>query len=475
MILTAQVSMLLYNHQFIFVTYMRAYTINIVAIDRTHHGIHPRADIVDLEAQLTAETARCNELRLSGAPLDESRKTLPELKKALALVAWRARRGRTRRRRKTCFTTFGGACLDTPVFERKDVLTDKYGEDAKLIFDLMDQGGEQLALRYDHTVPLARYLAMNDDTVTQSKLWQIGKGRMREFMQAVFDISGTWDPMIPDTELLSLLSTILSRLDVGEFTIKLNHRKILDGIFEVCSVPSAKIHSISSAVDKMDKLPWSEVKKEMMEEKGLDGAIADEIGEYVKHKGGPELLAQLEADATLTANKSTKQGLSDMTILFTLLEAYTFIDKISFDLSLARGLDYYTGIIYEAIVEASAPPTEPTKRKSTTPDNDEKEIDESQVAVGSIAAGGRYDGLVGAFLAGAAGADPASKEGRKAMGPRGGVPCVGVSIGRDSRGGWTKETMVFVLSAGDGLLKERVGLVSELRAVGIKVRLVTGE
>ena len=97
---------------------------------------------------------------------------------------------------KDCFTTYGGACLDTPVFERKDVLTDKYGEDAKLIFDLQDQGGEQLALRYDHTVPLARYLAMLGGTTTQHKLWQIGKvyrrdnpvmskGRMREFMQAV--------------------------------------------------------------------------------------------------------------------------------------------------------------------------------------------------------------------------------------------------------------------------------------------------
>ena len=98
---------------------------------------------------------------------------------------------------KDCFTTFGGACLDTPVFERKDILTDKYGEDAKLIFDLMDQGGEQLALRYDHTVPLARYLAMMGGTTTQSKLWQGGKGyrrdnpvmskgRMREFLQAVW-------------------------------------------------------------------------------------------------------------------------------------------------------------------------------------------------------------------------------------------------------------------------------------------------
>lgn len=97
---------------------------------------------------------------------------------------------------KDVFTTFGGGQLDTPVFERKEVLTDKYGEDAKLIFDLMDQGGEQLSLRYDHTVPLARYLAMTLASTPQSKIWQVGKvyrrdnpvmskGRMREFSQAV--------------------------------------------------------------------------------------------------------------------------------------------------------------------------------------------------------------------------------------------------------------------------------------------------
>ena len=97
---------------------------------------------------------------------------------------------------KECFALYGGAQLDTPVFERKDILAGKYGEDAKLIFDLEDQGGEQLALRYDHTVPLARYLAMGGVTNTQSKLWQVGKvyrrdspvmskGRMREFSQAV--------------------------------------------------------------------------------------------------------------------------------------------------------------------------------------------------------------------------------------------------------------------------------------------------
>ncbi|KAH8992394.1 histidine-tRNA ligase [Lactarius akahatsu] len=474
-----------------------------------------------LNAELAQQTELFNRLRIDNsdpAALEESRRRLGEIKRELAALKPGGKDAKKKERLllktpkgtrdygpgemfcrdyverivKECFVLYGGAQLDTPVFERKDILAGKYGEDAKLIFDLEDQGGEQLALRYDHTVPLARYLAMGGVTNTQSKLWQVGKvyrrdnpvmskGRMREFSQADFDISGQWDTMIPDAELLSLLCTILTRLEVGEFTVKVNHRKILDGIFEVCGVPPEKIRPISSAVDKLDKLPWSDVRKEMIGEKGLDAASADKIGEYVKHKGGRPLLDQLLADATLTANAKAKQGLDEIGTLFTFLDAYKITDKILFDLSLARGLDYYTGLIYEAIVEASAPPgltaTEkpdpapavPKKksRKSGGADEDE-EIDESQVGVGSIAAGGRYDDLVGMFTA------AASSDGKKGAG----LPCIGVSIGLDrifallwpkwvERGMRSKEVFAYVLAAGDGLLPERMALVQELRAQGI--------
>ncbi|KAI9455934.1 histidine-tRNA ligase [Lactarius psammicola] len=474
-----------------------------------------------LNAELAQQTELFNRLRIDNsdpAALEESRRRLGEIKRELAALKPGGKDAKKKERLllktpkgtrdygpgemfcrdyverivKECFVLYGGAQLDTPVFERKDILAGKYGEDAKLIFDLEDQGGEQLALRYDHTVPLARYLAMGGATNTQSKLWQVGKvyrrdnpvmskGRMREFSQADFDISGLWDTMIPDAELLSLLCTILSRLEVGEFTIKVNHRKILDGIFEVCGVPPEKIRPISSAVDKLDKLPWSDVRKEMIDEKGLDSASADKIGEYVKHKGGRPLLDQLLADATLTANAKAKQGLNEMGTLFTFLDAYKIADKVLFDLSLARGLDYYTGLIYEAIVEASAPPglkaTEnpdpapaaPKKKSKKSGADEDEEIDESQVGVGSIAAGGRYDDLVGMFTAAAAGGD-----GKKGAG----LPCVGVSIGLDrifallwpkwvERGMRSKEVFAYVLAAGDGLLPERMALVQELRAQGI--------
>ncbi|KAI9444609.1 histidine-tRNA ligase [Lactarius indigo] len=472
-------------------------------------------------AELAQQTELFNRLRIDNsdpAALEESRRRLGEIKRELAALKPGGKDAKKKERLllktpkgtrdygpgemfcrdyverivKECFVLYGGAQLDTPVFERKDILAGKYGEDAKLIFDLEDQGGEQLALRYDHTVPLARYLAMGGVTNTQSKLWQVGKvyrrdnpvmskGRMREFSQADFDISGQWDTMIPDAELLSLLCTILTRLEVGEFTIKVNHRKILDGIFEVCGVPPEKIRPISSAVDKLDKLPWPDVRKEMINEKGLDAASADKIGEYVKHKGGRTLLDQLLADATLTANAKAKQGLDEMGTLFTFLDAYKIADKISFDLSLARGLDYYTGLIYEAIVEASAPPglktTEnpdpaptaaPKKKSKKSGADEDEEIDESQVGVGSIAAGGRYDDLVGMFTAAASG------DGKKGAG----LPCIGVSIGLDrifallwpkwvERGMRSKEVFAYVLAAGDGLLPERMALVQELRRQGI--------
>ena len=153
-------------------------------------------------------------------------------------------------------------------------------------------------------------------------------------------------------------------------------------------------------------------------------------------------------------------------------------------MSLARGLDYYTGIIYEAVVAASAPPgltanatsepseatPKPKKKAKKANGDEEEEIDENSVGVGSIAAGGRYDNLVGSLISAASG------EGKK----NAGVPCVGVSIGLDrifailypkwvESGRRQKEVLAYVMAAGDGLLEERVSLVTELREAGIKV------
>ena len=124
-------------------------------------------------------------------------------------------------------------------------------------------------------------------------------------------------------------------------------------MFQVCGVPEEKIRSISSAVDKLDKMSWQDVKREMVQEKGLEEQVADRIGEYVKLKGGMDLVDQLLANETLTGNQTALEGIKDMQTLFVYLDLFGIMDKVSFDLSLARGLDYYTGVIYEAIFKAT--------------------------------------------------------------------------------------------------------------------------
>ncbi|KNC79393.1 histidyl-tRNA synthetase, cytoplasmic [Sphaeroforma arctica JP610] len=348
------------------------------------------------------------------------------------------------------FKRHGAEAIDTPVFELRDTLMGKYGEDTKLIYDLKDQGGEICSLRYDLTVPFARYLAMNK--TKQMKRYHIAKvyrrdtpamskGRYREFYQCDFDVAGEYESMMPDAECMRIACEILSSLDIGEFVIKVNNRKILDGLFETCGVPEADFRPICSAVDKLDKMSWADVKKEMVEEKGLPEENADLIEPFVKMKGrGQENFALIKAlrETSLKDNARAMEGLKDMETFCEYLELYGVLDHIQLDMSLARGLDYYTGVIYEAVVV------------------------EGQV--GSIAGGGRYDGLVGMF-------DPKGKQ----------VPCVGISIGverifavlaekakNNPNKQRTTETQVLVVSGQKDFLKPRMKLLAELWDAGVK-------
>ncbi|XP_018417415.1 PREDICTED: histidine--tRNA ligase, cytoplasmic-like isoform X6 [Nanorana parkeri] len=272
-----------------------------------------------------------------------------------------------------------------------------------------------------------------------------------------FDIAGQYDPMIPDAECLKIVHEILSELELGVFSIKVNDRRILDGMFAVCGVPDSKFRTICSTVDKLDKTPWEEVKNEMVGEKGLAPEAADLIGEYVQNNGGLDLIERLLKDPKLSQSKLALEGLNDMKTLFEYLQLFGVTDKISFDLSLARGLDYYTGVIYEAVLLQNQ--AESQQQNNHT---------EESVSVGSVAGGGRYDGLVGMF-------DP---KGRK-------VPCVGVSIGierifsimeQKAEALETKirttETQVLVAAAQKKLLEERMKLIAELWNAGIKAEML---
>ena len=269
----------------------------------------------------------------------------------------------------------------------------------------------------------------------------IARGRLREFYQCDFDIAGVCDPMIPDAEILRIIVEVFEALEL-EITIKLNHRQILDGLFTIAGVPKEKIRLISSAVDKLDKATWTDVKKEMVEEKGLSEEVADRVGEYVRRSGDMrEMLELLKSDRGLFADENVSAGLDDMILLVSYLEAMDVANKVSFDLSLARGLDYYSGLIYEVIL------------KSTNQSSQ----------VGSVAAGGRYDGLVGMY-----GKHP--------------IPCVGISFGVDriftvlnarrkkSSSELAHEVDVYVMAFGgkDGLLLERMAVARQLWDAGIR-------
>lgn len=351
---------------------------------------------------------------------------------------------------KEAFKRHGAVTIDTPVFELRETLMGKYGEDSKLIYDLQDQGGELCSLRYDLTVPFARYLAMNK--VQAMRRFHIGKvyrrdnpattrGRFREFMQCDFDIAGTHDTMVADAECLSILCGVLAEVAIGDFRVKLNHRKLLDGVFAICGVPAEKFCPICSAVDKLDKLSWDEVRKEMVETKGLAPDVADRIKEFVLQKGpAKELLRSLREAGKCAPSPVAVEALNELELLFSYTDAFGITDRISFDMSLVRGLDYYTGVVFEAVLVGGC-------------------------EVGSIAGGGRYDNLVGMF-------------GNEK------IPAVGFSIGLErlftiaegiaAKAGQTRETEteVFVLSAVKNSLPERMRICSELWAAGFKAEFL---
>lgn len=354
---------------------------------------------------------------------------------------------------KSVFKKHGAVEIDTPVFELKETLMGKYGEESKLIYDLEDQGGELLSLRYDLTVPFARYVALHNFPSIKrfhiAKVYrrdnpQMNKGRFREFYQCDFDIAGTYGLMIPDAEVLKVLIEILTNLNIGNFVVKLNHRKFLDAMVDLSGCEKRKFKAICSSVDKLDKEPWEKVREELINMKGLTTEMTDKLEKFVKLVGKPrELLQKLKDEAIFQGHKEGEETIKEMDTLFTYLEAYNCLDKISFDFSLARGLDYYTGLIYEAVLT----------------DTDR---------VGSIAGGGRYDGLVGMF---------SSKP----------VPSVGVSIGIERvfaileekcKEDYTvrpTETQIFIAQLGKNLIEERMKILNELWAQGIKAETLYQE
>ncbi len=288
------------------------------------------------------------------------------------------------------FSSFGFLPIESPHIERMEVLTGKgAGSDEVLrqIFEVTNKGGTpgELALRFDLTVPLARFVAKHiDELGVPFKRYAIGsvfrgerpaKGRFREFVQCDFDTIGT-ESVLADAETAQVIHAALAAAGVPDFTITLNHRKILDGFLEREGL-SGKQRPVLRALDKLAKIGRAAVTEELMRDEagGTAGLSAEKAASVLafaeSSRGGVEILDQ--ARSTLETSPGALLGITSLKTVVDLLEAALVPrENIAIDLGLARGLDYYTGIVFE-----------------TTINGWEK--------FGSIASGGRYDNLASLF------------------------------------------------------------------------------
>lgn len=279
---------------------------------------------------------------------------------------------------RTVFELYGYAPLETPVVERMDVLTAKFaaGETAdvmKEIFQVSDQGDRELGLRYDHTVPLCRYVAMNPNVKLPFKRYSIGKvyrdgpiklGRYREFWQADADIIGVPSPLA-DCEGVMVAAEVFRRLEL-DVVIKVGSREILNDLMAHVGLDQKHWSQATISLDKLAKIGEKEVLKEMTEA-GVPADSAKALLEVVSLEGSNE-----EKLEQLSAVLGEQESLIKMAEI---LELLSHLDVVEFDPTLARGLQYYTGFIYECFLR------------------------DSQIT-SSLIGSGRYDEMIGQFLDG---------------------------------------------------------------------------
>lgn len=300
---------------------------------------------------------------------------------------------------KSVFKKYGFQPIETPTMENLSTLMGKYGEEGdKLLFKVLNSGDflskakddtlaakdsikitnqiSEKGLRYDLTVPFARFVVQHRNEITfPFKRYQIQpvwradrpqKGRYREFYQCDVDVVGS-DSLINELELLQIVDDVFSLLDINVL-IKLNNRKILSGIAEIIN-QSDKIVDITVAIDKLDKIGLEKVNEEL-QSKGIPEEAIQKIQPIILLSGtNSEKLEKLKE--VLAESEIGLKGVEELETVFNYLEAVSVKTEIELDLTLARGLNYYTG----AIIEVKA----------------------KDVEIGSISGGGRYDDLTGVF------------------------------------------------------------------------------
>jgi histidyl-tRNA synthetase len=277
------------------------------------------------------------------------------------------------------FESHGFEPLDTPALEYLETLTGKLGEDEKLIYRFQDQGERWVGLRYDLTIPLARVVAMHQNDLVlpfkryhMAPVWRADRpqrGRYREFWQCDIDSVGSRH-MAADAEIIQIVGEALDELGFRDFDTMLNHRLVLSSLARYAGVPEEQAGSIHRAVDKLDKIGPDGVREEMRRS-GIPTEAADAVLGLVTAEGdNAAILAELRE--RFRDLPEAMRGVDDLaTLLAILRESGVKEGRVKLALHLARGLDYYTGPVHETTV------VEPK--------------------IGSLAGGGRYDGLVGVF------------------------------------------------------------------------------
>lgn len=302
------------------------------------------------------------------------------------------------------FEKFGYQPLETPSMENLSVLTGKYGDEGdQLLFKILNNGLSdpkniekakaafenviqdrndpnltERALRYDLTVPFARYVVMNQHEITFpfrryqiQPVWRADrpqKGRYREFFQCDADVIGT-ESLICEAEIVLMITEVFKKLKLNDYVIKINNRKILTGITEAIGA-AGKEADFCVAIDKLDKIGTEGVFNELSE-RGFSGSAIEKLKPLLALQENKQT-TPAALDAFLESSEAGKKGINELREVFSLIESFGVKDvKIELDLTLARGLSYYTGAIFE--------------------------VKPTSVQMGSISGGGRYDDLTGVF------------------------------------------------------------------------------
>ncbi len=343
------------------------------------------------------------------------------------------------------FESFGFEPLDTPCLEYAETLEGKYGEDGeKLIYKFEDRGGRNVALRYDLTIPLCRVISAHPELAKPFKRYQIApvwradkpqKGRFREFYQCDIDIIGT-DSVYADGELLAITDKVLEKLGFDNFVIRINNRKVMNAFAMCCGLKDVEVASFLRSLDKLDKIGAEGVLTDLKDIGILNSKLEKSLSDFIINDSTCcDPLSEMSSIVAQT--KEGAEGMAELEIIRDTLAAYGVCEKnYMFDFSLARGLDYYTGPVFETIVK--------------------------EPKIGSITGGGRYDNLIGLFS-------------------KNTIPATGTSFGLERLVAVMEEmefgenisgnTQVMITCFDDSLMNENMKVASILRSSGIKTEI----